>query len=209
MKKGIIFDLDGVLLSTDHFHYLAWKKIADREGIYFDEVINNRLRGVSRMASLEIVLERAEKTYTEAEKEALAEAKNNYYRELLATLTPDVLDPATVPFLETLKAQKILLAIGSSSKNTRFILEKTGLTDYFDAIADGTMITHSKPNPEVFLLAAHLLRLPAEDCYVVEDAFAGIDAAKAGGFTAIGIGEAAGYARTDHAISRLDEILQL
>ena len=209
MKNAIIFDLDGVLLSTDHFHYLAWKKIADKENIYFDEKINNRLRGVSRMASLDIILERAARAYSDEEKLLLAEEKNNSYRELLNELDPSFLAPNTTALLEELRERGVRLAIGSSSKNTRFILEKVELTDYFEVISDGTMIQHSKPDPEVFLLAASLLELSPEDCYVVEDAFAGIDAAKAGGFTAIGIGEASRYEKTDYPIKKLADILTL
>lgn len=209
MKKAIIFDLDGVLLSTDHFHYLAWKKIADKENIYFDETINNRLRGVSRMASLDIILERAARTYSEEEKLLLTEEKNNCYRELLNELDPSFLAPNTTALLGELRERGVRLAIGSSSKNTRFILEKVELTDFFEVISDGTMIQHSKPDPEVFLLAASLLELSPEDCYVVEDAFAGIDAAKAGGFTAIGIGDAFRYEKTDYQIEKLADILTL
>lgn len=208
--KGIIFDLDGVLVFTDHYHYLAWKKMADRLGVYFDETINNRLRGVSRMASLEIILERySGPALTPEEKTALAEEKNGYYRELLQQMTPDSVTPQVRQTLAELRGRGYKLAIGSSSKNTRTILQRTELLDAFDAISDGTNITHSKPDPEVFLKAAAFLGLAPEDCAVIEDAEAGIDAARAGGMLAVGIGEAAGYAKTQRPIQMFEELLQL
>ncbi|MEG1426156.1 MAG: beta-phosphoglucomutase [Oscillospiraceae bacterium] len=193
MKKAIIFDLDGVIVSTDGFHYKAWKQMANREGIYFDETINNRLRGVSRMESLAIILERANRTYTDEEKAEMASMKNELYRESLSELTPADILPGVMDLLQKLRAMGLKLAIGSSSRNTPTILKQIGLGDYFDAVADGNGIQHSKPDPEVFLLAAKLLNLPAKDCVVVEDAFAGIDAALAGGMKAVGVGDAARY----------------
>ena len=209
-KKGIIFDLDGVICFTDRFHYQAWKALADRLGIYFDEEINNRLRGVSRMASLEIILERAEQSYSEAEKEAFAEEKNNTYRELLKSMTPDDLSDEVRETLNELRSRGYLLAIGSSSKNTKFILSRIGLGDFFDAIADGTDITHSKPDPEVFLIAAEKLGLAPADCAVVEDAKAGIQAAKAGGMTALALfGDAAHCGFEDENLASFGDLLRL
>lgn len=206
MKKGVIFDLDGVIVSTDGLHYKAWKQMADQEGIYFDQVINNRLRGVSRMESLEIILERAEKKYTEEEKLEMAARKNELYRASLSTLTPADILPGVAPVLERLRAMGIKLAIGSSSRNTPAILQQIGLGDFFDAVADGNQIQNSKPDPEVFLLAAKLLELSPEDCVVVEDAFAGIDAAKAGGMKAVGVGDAARYEKSDLTGATLADI---
>ena len=205
--KGIIFDLDGVIVSTDKLHYAAWKKMADDESIYFDEQINNRLRGVSRMASLEIILEKANKTYTDEEKLALAEKKNNLYRELLKELTPADRLPGVTKTLDELKARGFKLAIGSSSKNTPQILKYIGLDGFFDAVSDGNNITHSKPDPEVFLKASEMLGLSPEDCYIVEDSTAGIEAGLAGGFSTIGIGDAALYERSLYKIRSFDEIL--
>ena len=207
--KGIIFDLDGVICHTDKYHYQAWKKLADRLGIYFDETINNRLRGVSRMESLNIILERADKTYTEQEKEAFATEKNEVYKELLKQMTPEELSPEVKDTLEELRNRGILLSIGSSSKNAKFILEKVELLGAFDAISDGTNITKSKPDPEVFLKAAEFLGEKPEECYVVEDAYAGIDAAKSAGMQAVGIGDAAGYGATDKKIKSFGELLTL
>ena len=178
MIKAVIFDLDGVIVSTDDCHYRAWKKMADEEGIYFDREINNRLRGVSRMASLEIVLEKANREYSEKEKQEIAERKNNYYKELICELTPNDILPGAIETLEQLKENGIKIAIGSSSKNTPIILKQIGLDNYFDAVSDGNNITHSKPDPEVFLKAAEMLGIAPEDCMIVEDADAGIEAGK-------------------------------
>ena len=206
MKKGVIFDLDGVIVSTDGLHYKAWKQMADREGIYFDQVINNRLRGVSRMESLAIILERAEKTYTDEEKLEMASMNNELYRVSLSTRTPNDILPSVTPVLEKLRAMGVKLAIGSSSRNTPAILKQIGLGDFFDAVADGNQIQNSKPDPEVFLLAAKLLGLPPEECVVVEDAFAGIDAAKAGGMKALGVGDASLHEKADITAPTLAEI---
>ena len=208
-KSAFIFDLDGVLVFTDRFHYQAWKRLADELGIYFDEQINNRLRGVSRMASLEIVLERADRTYSEEEKAAFAERKNGYYRELLKTMTPDDVSETVRSTLAELRRRGYPLAIGSSSKNAKFILERVGLTDAFDAISDGTNITRSKPDPEVFLKAADFLAVSPRDCIVMEDAIAGVDAAKAARMRAIGTGDAAFYEKADWHVQAFDEILNL
>ncbi|MBQ9308963.1 MAG: beta-phosphoglucomutase [Clostridia bacterium] len=188
--KGIVFDLDGVICSTDHYHYLAWKKLADRLGIPFDEQVNNRLRGVSRMASLEIILEKSEKAYTDEEKEAFAQEKNDTYRELLKEMSPKDLTDEVRDTLNELRARGYLLAIGSSSKNTPFILERIGLGDYFDAVSDGNNITHSKPDPEVFLKGAERIGLDPSVCVVVEDAHAGVEGAVRGGFACAAMGDA-------------------
>lgn len=205
--KGIIFDLDGVICSTDHYHYLAWKALADRLGAYFDETINNRLRGVSRMASLEIVLERYNGTLTEEEKLAAAEEKNNTYREVLKQMTPADLSDEVKTTLDALRAKGLLLGIGSSSKNTRFILSRIGLGDYFDKISDGTNITRSKPDPEVFLKAAEYLGLEPKDCLVVEDAVAGVQAAHAAGMDAAAVGDAAGSGLAEYSLRSFSELL--
>lgn len=207
--KAFIFDLDGVIVSTDKYHYLAWKRTADEEGIYFDEEINKRLRGVSRMDSLEIILERAARKYTTEEKVALARKKNEIYRSFLGNITEkDRLDGVTET-LDALKRKGYKLAIGSSSKNTPVILEKIGYGDYFDAVADGNCITKSKPNPEVFLKAAEMLDLAPKECFVVEDAYAGIDAAKAGGFVAVAVGDATSYEKADYRLNKISDILKI
>ena len=205
--KGIIFDLDGVICSTDHYHYLAWKALADRLGAYFDETINNRLRGVSRMASLDIVLERSESAYTPEQKAAFAEEKNSTYRELLKQMSPADLAPEVKATLDWLRAQGLLLGIGSSSKNTKFILERIGLGGYFDKISDGTNITRSKPDPEVFLKAAAFLGLEPKDCLVVEDAKAGVEAALAAGMDAAAIGDAVSCGLATYNLTRFSDLI--
>ena len=209
MIKAVIFDLDGVLVFTDKFHYQAWKKLADRLGIYFDRDINNRLRGVSRMASLEIVLERSQIEYTQEQKLAMADEKNETYRSLLSRMSPADLSDEVRDTLNELRGRGYPMSIGSSSKNTRYILERIGLGDFFDAVSDGTNITRSKPDPEVFLKAAEFLGEKPENCLVVEDAVAGIQAAKAGGMYAAGIGEAMKYNETDYPITRFAELLSI
>lgn len=185
--EAVIFDLDGVIVSTDECHYRAWKKTADEEGIYFDRKINDRLRGVSRMDSLEIVLERAERLYTDEEKVELAERKNNYYKEYINKLTKDDILSGVNENLAELKAKGIKVAIGSSSKNTPDILKYIGLDNYFDAVSDGNNITKSKPDPEVFLKAADMLGVPYEKCLVVEDADSGIEAGKRAGMYTLAV----------------------
>ena len=188
--RAVIFDLDGVIVSTDGCHYEAWKQMADQEGIPFTREDNERLRGVSRMDSLEMILEKAERTYSKAEKAKLAALKNAYYKRLIGRLTPDSMLPGALSTLNRLRAGGIRIAVGSSSKNTPVILDRIGLSDFFDAVADGNEITHSKPDPEVFLLAAKKLCVPPEYCLVVEDANAGVEAALAGGMRVLGIGSA-------------------
>lgn len=204
--EAVIFDLDGVIVSTDDCHFRAWKRMADEEGISFDRQINERLRGVSRMESLGIVLERAKWMYTDEEKASLAARKNEYYRQLLADLTlADVL-PGAERIVRSLRLRGIRIAIGSSSRNAPLILEKIGLAGLFDAVADGNGISRSKPDPEVFLLAARLLNINPERCVVVEDAFAGILAAKAAGMKAVGVGYAQACDLADDTAASLDEI---
>jgi alpha,alpha-trehalose phosphorylase len=188
--KAVIFDLDGVLVSTDHYHFLAWGCIAQELGIPFDENSNNALRGVSRMESLDIILNSGNLVLEEKEKIKLAEKKNAIYRNYLQAMDPSSVDIGIRPVLKHLKSMGIKIAIGSSSKNARFILEKTGLAHYFDAVMDGTYITKSKPDPEVFLKAAAALGVAPADALVVEDAAAGIEAAHCGGFSSAAIGDA-------------------
>lgn len=207
--KAVIFDLDGVICFTDKYHYQAWKALADEEGIYFDEQINNRLRGVSRMESLEIILERASKSYTDAEKTAMATKKNEIYKELLIQMSPADLPEDVSEALKGLKESGVKIAVGSSSKNARTILNQIGLGETFDKISDGNNISNSKPDPEVFQKAAEMLEFEPKDCLVVEDAKAGIAAAKAGGFDSAGIGEASEDADTTYPIQKISDLLEI
>lgn len=207
--QGIIFDLDGVICHTDRYHFLAWKQIADQLGINFDDRINDRMRGVSRMDSLEILLEYHGEPLTAAQKAALAEKKNQLYVGLLQNMGEADLSEEVRKTMDTLRSRGRKLAIGSSSKNTKLILKRLGLTGYFDAVSDGTNITRSKPDPEVFLCAAQYLGLCPGKCLVVEDAKAGILAAKAGGFDSAGLGEAAAFAFVTYPLQSFSDLLKL
>ena len=193
-------------ITTDDCHYLAWKNMSDEEGIYFDRMINDRLRGVSRMASLEIILERSSKAYSEKEKDELASRKNGYYVEFIQKLTPSDILPKVVENIDRLKALGIKVAIGSSSKNTPIILKQIGLSNYFDAVSDGNNITKSKPDPEVFIKAADMLGVPYEQCMVVEDADAGIQAGKAAGMKTLAVGNAKGGNYTFRSLAEVNLI---
>lgn len=207
--KAVIFDLDGVICYTDKYHYAAWKQLADSLGIYFDEVINNRLRGVSRMESLEIILERYDGNISREEKVKLADKKNEKYKELLRQMSEKDLPGEVKNTLDALRGQGIKLAIGSSSKNAKFILGQLGLGNYFDAVSDGTNISKSKPDPEVFIKASELLGIPPEECLVVEDASAGILAAYRGGFHSAGVGEAAASDLVTYPLESINGLLNI
>ena len=204
--EAVIFDLDGVIVSTDEFHYRAWKELAVSIDIPFDRAINERLRGVSRMESLDIILEKARHTYCKEEKEALADAKNERYRVMLNELTPQNILPGILALLDDLSKRGIKIAIGSSSKNARFILSRIGLETRFDAVADGNLIRNSKPDPEVFLLAVEMMGIPAVRCAVIEDATAGIDAAIAAGCKAVAVGAAANSASAHYSVKTPGDI---
>ena len=208
--NGVIFDLDGVICHTDMFHYRAWKSLADKLGIYFDEKINNRLRGVSRMESLEIILERYEGApLSGQEKINIAEEKNEVYKSLLMQMDESYLTADVKNTLESLRENGVKLAIGSSSKNAGLILGRIGLEGFFDAISDGNNIKLSKPHPEVFLIAADMISLPPHECLVIEDAWAGIEAAIAGGFDSAGMGDAARDDRATYKINEFSEMLPI
>ncbi len=206
MIHAVIFDLDGVLVSTDECHYQAWKRMAEEEGIPFDRHINERLRGVSRMESLDIILENSETEYTNKEKTSMATRKNGYYVELIQSLTKNDLLPGAPHTLNALIDKGIKIAVGSSSKNTPAILQRLGISEMFDAVADGNDISRSKPDPEVFLLAASRLGVAPEACLVVEDADSGIEAAKRAGMKVLGVGSAKNNPQADVAAGGLDDI---
>jgi beta-phosphoglucomutase len=205
--SAIIFDLDGVICHTDKYHYEAWKAIADKLKIHFDENINNRLRGVSRMESFDIILEEYDGVMSEEEKIKYAEEKNDIYKNLLKDMSPKDLNEDVKNTLIELRNRGIKLAIGSSSKNAKFILNQIGLGGFFDAISDGNNITKSKPDPEVFLKAAEYLNLSAEKCLVVEDAVAGIEAAISGGMDSCAIGDAVSSNKATYNLKSLKELL--
>lgn len=209
MIKAIIFDLDGVLVSTDELHYRAWKALAGRLGVPFDRAKNDRCRGISRMASLDIVLEDAPTAYTQSEREAFAAEKNETYRAMLASLTPADTLEGVLPTLAELRRRGYRLALASVSKNAPLILERTGLDRYLDAVADGNCITRSKPDPEVFLKAAEKLGMACESCAAMDDALAGIEAGRAAGMLTIGFGDSAKNKAGDLNLERFDELLGL
>lgn len=208
LYKGIIFDLDGVICHTDAYHYRAWKSLADSLGIYFDEKINNRLRGVSRMESLDIILEKADKSYSQDEKEVFANEKNKLYKFLLEEMSEKDLDIKVKSSLDALKIKGYKLAIGSSSKNAKLILKKLGLENFFDVIVDGNDIKYSKPDKEVFEKAGIKLGLEASDCLVVEDAASGVEAAKNAKMAVAGIGAAAELENLDYVLNSFDNLLE-
>lgn len=207
--RAVIFDLDGVICHTDKYHYQAWKKVADELGIYFDELINNRLRGVSRMESFDIILERCEGEMSLEEKIHWTEKKNDIYKELLKNMSPKDLTDEVKQTLDALRERGLKLAIGSSSKNAGFILGQIGLGEYFDAVSDGNNISRSKPDPEVFVKAAQFLEEEPEDCLVVEDAKAGLEAALAGGMDCAAIGDAVASGLGTYNLNSFSELLNV
>lgn len=208
--QAVIFDLDGVICFTDEYHYRAWKAMADGMGIPFDRTINNRLRGVSRMDSLEIILEKYDGPALSDEKKAeLARQKNDLYREFLHEMSPRDLSDEVKETLDSLRAMGLKLAIGSSSKNTPFILGQIGLAGYFDAVSDGNNITRSKPDPEVFLKAAEMLGIAPENCLVVEDAVSGAEAGHAGGMKVACLGDAAQNGAGDWNMQTIRELTDI
>lgn len=189
MKKGFVFDLDGVITDTAKYHYIAWKELAAEIGIEIDLKFNEQLKGISRMDSLERILTLGNKNdaYTEVEKEALATKKNTHYVQLLQSLTPDDLLPGVKTFLDEAKAKNIPCAIASASKNAPFILDKLGVMQDFDTIADPATLKKGKPDPEIFIQAALALGIEPAEAVGFEDAQAGIDGIKAAGMYAVGV----------------------
>lgn len=192
MIQAVLFDLDGVLVTTDMLHYEAWRQLAFTLDIVdFTLKDNLRQRGVSRMESLEILLRKSKTKYTQAEKQQLAEQKNRYYVKKLQQLNDEALLPGVLQTLAELQSRGIKTAVASASKNAGLILEKTGLAGRFDTVVDGFEAQRSKPDPQVFQLAAQKLGVPPEQCLVVEDADAGVQAACAAGMPVLGVGPAA------------------
>lgn len=189
--KAAIFDLDGVIADTARFHYLAWKDLADKLGFEFSVEDGERIKGVARMEALEVVLRTGgmEDKFTLAEKERMAQEKNDLYVSHIRQVNANDLLPGTKTLLPALRARGVKIALGSASKNARIILEATNILPLFDAIADGTRAEKAKPDPEVFLIAASDLGIDPADCVVFEDAFSGIEAAHNGGMFAVGVGK--------------------
>ncbi|TGG95092.1 beta-phosphoglucomutase [Natronospirillum operosum] len=201
--KAAIFDLDGVIADTARFHFLAWQSIADDEGFSLPAVVDDRVKGVDRMASLNIVLEYAGRTYSDAEKEALAAQKNERYVKLIAGLTPADLLPGAQLLLDRLRVDGIGIGLASASRNALPVLKALGIFEHFNTIADANYISHPKPHPEIFLTAADGLGVSPADCLGFEDAEAGITAIKAAGMTAVGVGSAELLREADDIVSDL------
>ncbi|QHI68755.1 beta-phosphoglucomutase [Tichowtungia aerotolerans] len=187
--RAVLFDLDGVVVFTDKYHYLGWKKLADEKGWAFDEEVNHGCRGVPRLASLQVILDHNKVDLPQDEKERLADIKNEYYKELLKQINEDDIYPGVVPFLEKLKEEGVRMAICSSSKNAMPVLDALGLAKYFDAVITGNDIENPKPDPEIFLKGAAAVNMHPFHCLVFEDAESGVDAAHAAHMKCIGVGE--------------------
>jgi beta-phosphoglucomutase len=204
--KAVLFDLDGVIVDTAKYHYKAWKWLADRENIYFDEIINERLKGVSRMVSLEILLEKSYKPYTQQEKESMCTLKNNQYLKMIEVLTPEDILEGVVDFLKELKSNGIKTAVCSASKSAKYIVDRLQLNAYFDWIVDGNDVTRPKPDPEVFEIGYTKLGCRSQESIVVEDAFAGIEAAQILGIKTVGIGDIKNLSNADLLFKNIKEI---
>lgn len=204
--KACIFDLDGVIVDTAIYHFKSWKRLADELGINFTLHDNERLKGVSRVRSLEIILELGNVTKTEAEQKELASRKNDWYTEMISKMKPDEVLPGAKDFLQTVKNAGIKTALGSASKNAGIILDKTGLTPFFDAIIDGNHVSKAKPDPEVFLKGAESVQVDPKFCVVFEDAIAGVEAAIAGGMKVVGIGSPDILGKANLVVSGLNEM---
>jgi beta-phosphoglucomutase len=204
--KACIFDLDGVLVDTAKYHFLAWKRLADELGVNFTETDNERLKGVSRMASLEIILELGNRHLPVIEREKLASVKNRWYVEYISKMTPEEILPGVLDFINELKANKIKIALGSASKNTPLILERVGMKKLFEAVADGNVVHNAKPDPEVFLKAAEMVGTEPSECVVFEDAVAGVEAALRAGMICVGIGDQNVLSDSHLVVKGLDEM---
>jgi beta-phosphoglucomutase len=207
MRTGAcIFDLDGVIVDTARYHFMAWKRLTDQLGIHFTEKDNERLKGVSRMASLEIILEIGKLKPDKKTKQEYATLKNGWYIEYISKMTPSEILPGCIPFIKELRNLNIRIAIGSASKNTPMILERVGIKGLFDAVADGNTIIKAKPDPEVFLKAAEMVGIKPENCVVFEDAVAGVQAAINAGMRCVGIGSPDVLTKAHLIVSGLNEM---
>ena len=206
--KALIFDLDGVIVDTAKFHFLAWKALADELGMSFDEDVNERLKGVSRMRSFEIILEvnHAEDRFSEEEKQALITKKNDLYVEFISRLTPADILPGIGKLLDRARAEGLKTAVASVSKNAPTVLKALGITDKFDYVADAAKVSRSKPDPEIFLVCAENLGVSPESCIGIEDSQAGIEAIKSAGMRSVGINVTVTSVEPDIVLSSTSEL---
>ena len=203
--KAVIFDLDGVITDTAHYHYLAWKQLAEGLGVPFDQAFNEQLKGIDRMGSLDLILGAAAGNYTDAQKRELADVKNRHYQELIATMSAVDLLPGALDALHTVRAAGLGIGLASVSRNAFTVLDRLGIRDCFDVVVDAALIANSKPDPEIFLTAAAQLGVAPQNCLGVEDAVAGVAAIKSAGMTALGIGSAQVLTQADRVIPGLDQ----
>jgi len=204
--KAAIFDLDGVVVYTDAYHYQAWKQLADEQGWGFDESLNDQLRGVSRMASLQVILDHNGVDLPEAEKERLATIKNEYYKTLLQDIDASALVAGAIPFIRSLREEGLLIGLGSSSRNAGMVLEKLAIANLFDTVVTGHDISRTKPDPQIFLMGAERLGVEPRECAVFEDAASGVEAALAGGMLAVGFGPSEGLDGAHILIQSYEEL---
>lgn len=205
MIKACIFDLDGVLVDTAHYHFLAWKRLAKEFDYELTEEINEQLKGVSRMKSLDIVMKHANISLEEQKRAVMAERKNGWFTEYVHKMKPEELYPGVKELFSKLRKDRIKIALASSSKNAQTIIEILGIKDEFEAVVDGNMIVHSKPDPEIFLLAAKKLNLKPADCVVFEDAEAGVEAALAAGMKCVGIGSMVQLKKANQVVKSIQD----
>lgn len=205
--KACIFDMDGVLVSTEIYHFKAWQRLTETLGFTIDEKFNENLKGVSRSVCIDLILKHGGLQKTQEEKDALAAQKNQWFLEYVQTeITPKNVYPGVINFLESIRKAGYKTAIGSASKNAPLLVEKLGIQSYFDAIVDGNMITKAKPNPEVFLKGAELIGVKPENCVVFEDAISGVEAAKNGGMYCIGVGSPQTLTKANFCINSFTEM---
>ena len=202
MTKACIFDLDGVIVDTAHYHFLAWKRLADELGIPFTVEDNERLKGVSRMQSMDILLSLGNVSLSQHDKETLANKKNTWFVDYVERMMPEEIYPGVKALLEQLRKQGIKTGLASSSKNARTVIQRLHIESYFDVVVDGTMVVHSKPDPEIFLLAASKLGVNSKDCVVFEDAEAGVEAALAAGMKCVGVGSPVQLGKAQRVIEK-------
>lgn len=202
--KAVIFDLDGVITDTAHYHYLAWKQLAESEGVHFDHAFNEQLKGIDRMGSLDLILASSPRSYSAQQKQDLANLKNRHYQELIATMSEADLLPGAVDALASVRAAGLRIGLASVSRNAFTVLERLGIRERFDYVVDAAQIANSKPHPEIFLTAARHLSVAPVDCLGVEDAVAGVAAIKSAGMVALGIGDPTVLTQADLVIPGLD-----
>jgi len=204
--KACIFDLDGVIVDTAKYHYLAWKRLAAELGIDLTEEVNERLKGVSRIESLNIILSMKGLELSSSEKESLADKKNKWFIEYIHTMTPEEIFPGVKELMKEIRSDKIKVGLASSSKNAKAVLELLGIEKEFEVVVDGTMIEHTKPDPEIFLRAASALKTSPSDCIVIEDAESGVEAAIRAGMKCVGIGSPRQLSKANLVVAKISDL---